>query len=145
MNIEEKDQQIEEFADLWHTIFNSSKLNVCSEKLEGVTPLDISILRVVGRNPEVILREICKELHIVSSTLTSAVNRLEKRNFIKRVITNRDLRSFGLELTELGRQALEEHTSGERKILGSILDALDSIEERETFVRLFRKIVNKTV
>ncbi len=74
--------QIRKLNKLWHDLLNSNKLNVCTYELEGATPLEVSILRVVGDNPNIILREICQKLNVVSSTLTSAINRLEKRKLL---------------------------------------------------------------
>lgn len=139
-----KKEQVKEFASLWHEIFSSGKLDVCTGKLAGVTPIEIKILRIIKENPEVILREICQKLNIVNSTLTSAVNRLEKRRFVERVISNRDLRSFGLKLTEEGKEALEEHLRGEEEILSHILDTLND-EERDNFIKMFKKIVENIV
>jgi DNA-binding MarR family transcriptional regulator len=140
----DQEEQIIEFSNLWHLIYNSNKLNLCTESLEGVSPVEISILRIVEKNPQVILREICQSLNIVNSTLTSAVNRLEKRGFIQRIISNRDRRSFGLKLTDDGKSAIDEHLKGEQQVLSSILNSLDD-GERIAFLKMFRKIVDSMV
>ena len=136
---------VKEFAGLWHKIFSSNKLNVCTERLADVSPIEISILRIVAENPDVILREICQRLDIVNSTLTSAVNRLEKRKLVKRIISTRDLRSFGLELTGDGSDALNDHIHGEERVLNRILGFLDNDVERDSFVKMFKKVVDKMV
>lgn len=140
----DKKEQVREFAGLWYRIFSSNKLNVCTERLEGVSPIEINILRIVEENPDVILRELCRQLNVVNSTLTSAVNRLEKRKFIERVISNRDLRSFGLKITDEGKSALNEHLKGEEELLDQILDCLND-DERNAFVKMFKKIVDSMV
>lgn len=139
------EQQIKTLNKLWHELLHSNKINVCTTELESVTPLEVSILRVLGENPEIILREICQKLNVSSSTLTSAINRLEKRNLLYRTINNRDLRSFGLQLTEKGSSALSEYINGEEKIIEKMLHALENNKERSEFIRLFYKIVNDII
>lgn len=141
----QKKELLKEFSGLWYKIFSSNKLNVCTESLADVSPIEINIMRLAAANPDIILREICQQLNIVNSTLTSAINRLEKRRFIKRIISSRDLRSFGLELTEEGRNALNDHLEGEERVLNNILESLESDEEKESFVRMFKKIVDNIV
>lgn len=88
------EEQVKILAEQWEKLMQSNKLNICTKKLEGTTVLEVNILKIVQKNPDIILREISEFLKIPSSTLTSAVNRLEKRNLIKRIISERDLRSL---------------------------------------------------
>jgi ubiquinone/menaquinone biosynthesis C-methylase UbiE len=81
--------------------------------------------------PDVILGEIVSILNIPKSTLTNAVDRLEKRNYINRIISKRDRRSYGLELTEEGHLAQKEHLDFEYTVYGRILNALDTDEENK--------------
>lgn len=133
---------------IWHRIIyfsNRNKLNILSSNLKEVTTLEISIVSLVEKNPNIILKEIVQELQIPSSTLTSAVDRLEKRGLIKRIISERDRRSYGLQLTEKGMLVQEEHEKGEQYIIEAIFSALDNEEERATFVRLASKIADHII
>lgn len=105
--------------------------------LEGLSTVDISVLAIVSRKPDVILREILGVLGIPASTLTSAVDRLEKRGLLRRVISARDRRSYGLELTEDGLRAQEEHKKEEDTVLRCVLGAYTP-EERAELVRLLK-------
>jgi DNA-binding MarR family transcriptional regulator len=136
---------LKEFAVLWYKLFSSNKLDVCAESLADIAPVDIHILRLVAEDNDIILKEICQRLNIVNSTLTSAINRLEKRKFIRRIISKRDLRSFGLELTDQGRNALEEHAKGEEQALDKVLKSLKNDAERKAFVIMFKKIVENMI
>lgn len=142
MNKNIQEQEIKKLNKLWHELLNSNKLNVCTQELEGATPLEVNILRVVGESPDIILKEICQKLNLVNSTLTSAINRLEKRELLYRTITNRDLRSFGLKLTEKGEKALADHIQGEEKIIEMMLGSFEGSKERAEFIRLFDKMIN---
>ena len=109
-------------------------------KLKGVTTIEISILELIDKNPNIILREIIEILDIPNSTLTNAINRLEKRDLVRRIISNKDKRSFGLELTKEGQLAQKEHKEGEKELWKIILNSLTK-EERKTFLNCFSKIV----
>jgi len=141
---EVSEEQIEELDKLWHKViqyYQSNEQGGFTGRLEGVTTVEVSILNMVAKRPDVIMREISKGLDIPSSTLTSAVDRLEERGFLKRVISQRDRRSFGLELTEEGVLAQNEHKKQEQELFKKMLTALDSEEERVTFINLAYKIV----
>lgn len=135
--------QLEEFCNLCKRIIGPSK----EEKLKGefpriykLTSMEVNIINIVYSSEDVILKEICTELDIPKSTLTSAIDRLEKLDYIRRVISSRDRRSYGLKLTEEGYRVQSEHLAFERKLYGYLLNALDTNEERKLLLDLFRKI-----
>ncbi|AZV56680.1 MarR family transcriptional regulator [Clostridium sp. AWRP] len=137
--------QIEEFSELWHQIIKKSnfrKVEDQFQRLNGLTTIEISIINIVSKNPDVILGEIVLALDIPKSTLTNAINRLEKRNYINRIISKRDRRSYGLKLTEEGYLAQKEHLNFEYTVYERLLDALDTNAEKQELFKLFRKIIN---
>lgn len=140
----EEDEQIQEFSDLWHTMLHASKYREVEEhfkKLSELTTVEIGIIGIISRKRDVILKEICSMLNIPKSTLTNAIDRLEKRKYIKRITSEKDRRSYGLELTEEGELIQEEHVNFEKAIYGQLLNSLDTDEEREELLKLLRKIV----
>ncbi len=141
-------EEIESLDHLWHKViqyYQSNDFGGFIGRLKGVTTIEISILNMVAKRPDIIMREISKGLDIPSSTLTSAVDRLEGRGFIKRVISQRDRRSFGLELTEEGILAQRDHKKQEEEFFINVLTALDSREERDNFIYLAQKIVDRFI
>lgn len=108
---------------------------------KGVTSVELSIIGIVGDKPDVILKEISERISVPGSTLTNAVDRLENRSLLTRVISKRDRRSFKLKLTEAGKRLYEEHAAAEQQMWGKVLGALESDEEIDTFLRLLKKVV----
>lgn len=138
-------KQIEELSELWHLMMRKSdfrKIEGQFSRINGLTTIEISIISIVSKNPDVILGEIGTVLDIPKSTLTNAVDRLEKRNYINRIISKRDRRSYGLELTEEGHLAQQEHIDFEKEVYGQLLEALDTKEEKQELLKLLRKIVS---
>ncbi|MBE6091049.1 MAG: MarR family transcriptional regulator [Clostridium beijerinckii] len=137
-------KQIDEFNILWHRmLFESSYKDIEAKytRIKGLSDNEISIIRIIFEKEEVIIRDILEILNIPKSTLTNMIDRLEKRNLIRRSISKRDRRSYKLELTEEGKKAQEEHIKFEEEIYGKVMISLDTYEERENLLNIMRKIV----
>lgn len=143
--MDEKDNQIEEFCELCKVLIspsNEDKLKAEFPRVYRLTSMEMNIISIVYSREDVILKEICTQLDIPKSTLTSAIDRLERLNYVNRVISSRDRRSYGLKLTQEGHEVQTEHQAFERKLYGYLLNALDTNEEKKMFMELLRKIVN---
>ncbi|AGF58093.1 DNA-binding MarR family transcriptional regulator [Clostridium saccharoperbutylacetonicum] len=136
-------KQIDELNKLWHVMLTEPKYNEIEKKYENLQELsttEISVIRIISEKEDVIIKDIVDTLRLPKSTLTSIIDRLEKRNFIVRAISDRDRRSYKLELTEKGRKVQDEHMKFEDEVYGTIILALDTFEEREELLKLIRKI-----
>ena len=116
------------------------RLGSLSAVLKGIPPMDLHILKMVQERADLLLGQIRAELRLPQSTLTSAVNRLEKRGLVRRVISPRDRRSYGLALTPKGRKIQAEHDRVDLLLARSMLEALDDDAERRTLIALMEKI-----
>ncbi len=144
------DEEIQRIDRVWHQLIVSlqkTSAELWKDKLEGASTIEISILSIIEQKPDVILKEITEILGIPGSTLTSAVDRLEKRGLLKRVISRKDRRSFGLELTADGRIAQKEHRISEQKLWERVLGSYETSNERKELIRLLQILadnMNKT-
>lgn len=139
------DKEIESIDKVWHELtFSLQKISeeLWKDKLAGISTIEISILSIIERKPNVILKEITERLGIPGSTLTSAIDRLEKRGLLNRIISERDRRSYGLELTEKGKIVQEEHRESERILWKKVLGSYETAEERRDFTRLLHILAN---
>ncbi|MCL4876544.1 MAG: MarR family transcriptional regulator [Anaerolineae bacterium] len=116
------------------------QLGTWSPVLRGMAQLDLHVLKLIAEFPNILPKEICAELHIPPSTLTSALNRLEKRGLLQRQINRFDRRSFQLELTPKGWEMHREHERVDELITSKVLDALDNEEETRIFIKLLAKV-----
>ena len=135
--------KLETISDLLHQItwgIRLDQLGTWSKKLRGMAQLDLHILKLIAEQPDIILKDICDELHIPNSTLTSAINRLEERGLLNRVISRRDRRSYGLELTDKGWEIKAEHDRVDQTIAQKVIDALDDADEVDSLIALLGKI-----
>ena len=106
-----------------------------------MTTVEMGIIHLISEHPDYIMRDIIENLELPASTLTSAVNRLEKRGYLQREIAPQDRRSFRLVLTPLGEKAQERHLASEEILFSTVLACLDTPEERDTFMSLLEKIM----
>jgi DNA-binding MarR family transcriptional regulator len=113
-----------------------TRLGQWSNKLEDIHFLDLHLLSQAEHHPEDAIGDVRKVLQVPHSTLTSMIDRLEKRGLIRRAINTRDKRSYRLELTASGREVQREHHRVERLIAGRMLAALPDEKTRQEFVRL---------
>ncbi len=141
-----RDSRAKVVNDLLHLVqfgLRIDRLYDTSEPLKKITPVELHVLKLVCERPDLILREIREELGIPQSTLTSAIDRLENKGLVRRVICDRDRRSFVPEVTDAGRSVQEEHDRIDEQVAARLLGLLDSEEERESFVRMLTKISSK--
>lgn len=128
------DLHLKQFSTLWHTLLMLDKNKELQEKYPNFICLsqnEICILCMVADNPQIVLKDICQALLLPKSTLTNIINRLEKKGYLHRELTKKDLRSFALVLTEKGQQAQKEHKAYEAFCFGKILSTLDDTEQEQ--------------
>lgn len=138
--------EIEMLDKVYHDlVFSMQKASaeLWKDKLQGISTIEISILSIIEKNPDIILKEITQILCIPASTLTSAIDRLKKRGLLTRIISQRDRRSFGLSLTADGKLAQQEHLQSEAILWQKILSAYDTSKERSQLIQLLSILAEK--
>jgi DNA-binding MarR family transcriptional regulator len=139
--------QLDHLRHLWHVLlgyFRATKRNGDYPTLEPLSPPETGAIDMIAEKPGVILREVGRVLSVPKSTLTSLVDRLEQKGFIRRVVSPRDRRSFGLELTDLGRRVYDEHVAFESAAWQRALSGLQNEAERVTLIGLLERVA-KTI
>lgn len=143
--MEENKTYVDSFSKIWHKLlklsYGSSDIEKFKE-MKQLSTVEVSIISLVYNNPDIIIREICEKIDVPKSSMTSMIDRLEKKDYLARVISKRDRRSFGLELTEAGMKIQKQHEEYEKYIFNEIINSLDTDEEKQTFLKLTDKIAN---
>jgi DNA-binding MarR family transcriptional regulator len=104
--------------------------------------MDLHVLALLAENPGIKLTEISSKMVIPNSTLTSIIDRIEKKGLIKRLLNPTDRRSFGFEITEEGERIVIEHNRVHSLIAARILSFLDESEKEDLF-NIFIKVENE--
>lgn len=134
-------ERVKKVDDLWHRAGMQLKEEMSNTKysdIAGLSMADRSILQIIEKNPQIIFKEICAQLGLPKSTLTSAVNRLEKKGLVTRNASVQDKRAYFLQLTESGMHAQQEHLNIEYAVFEKLLQRL-SDREADTLIRLLSK------
>lgn len=87
-----------------HTVFQelSSKLSVY-----GITPVQYGVLYCLWILDKTNPKEIAEELQLENSTISGVLERMEKKELIKRSVSKEDRRFIEISLTELGNSLKE--------------------------------------
>jgi DNA-binding MarR family transcriptional regulator len=138
-----RDEDIEIFDALYHLWVrqNIASKSIVPEELKKLSPIDISVINIISSNPDIKIGELAEILNVPNSTLTSSLNRLEKKSIVSRTMNPHDKRSFGIQLTEKGTRIQQIHLEFERAYFESILMKLDTHEERAMLLDMLKKMV----
>jgi len=144
MNKKVEQTIVEEFDEVFQRFMKEvfkAMHNLDNPLYDGLMSQDFTIIKAVNCRPDIILKDILDQLSIPNSTLTSIVNRLEKLDVLKRVISKRDRRSYGLELCEKGKLIIKDRQEKEQKYFTKILGSLNSDEERKKIISLLNTVM----
>ncbi len=126
---------------IWNLRFEQT--NKWSPVLLGVSHLDLHVMKLIAERPDMQPKDISTKLRIPASTLSSAINRMEKRGLLERQISPHDKRSFQLVLTAEGWNLKREHDQVDRLVTTALLEALENEAEVDVMVKLLGKITYK--
>lgn len=137
------EEQYQRFDVIMHKIYKRLRQlqgDIDTMFPSGITSSELSVLKVAGRYPDAVLKEIGEYLDLPGSTLTSIIDRLEKRNLIKRVVSKKNRRSYALDLTDEGLKISALHESAEKELWEKVLGTLSEENERDLLINLLDKI-----
>ncbi|XXX77735.1 MarR family transcriptional regulator [Sorangium sp. So ce134] len=139
-------REVEALNAAFHALLlqlNIARLDLWSDRLVGIGYLDLHAMSFTEAKPDHTLAEMREFLQVPQSTLTSIIDRLEKKELVRRTIHPTDRRSYRIELTEKGMEVQREHHRVESLLMRKILEALPNASERAQFVALASKIASK--
>jgi DNA-binding MarR family transcriptional regulator len=91
----------------------------------GVTASQAEMLRLVGRQPGISVREAAAELALVPNTASTLVSKLAADGLLIRTVDADDRRVGRLRLTEPAQRIADESRAARRVALSAVLDELD--------------------
>ncbi len=125
-------------VSLFNHVMDMEAKAVITEEYRDITNNDMHIIEAIGvdepRNMSVIAHSLC----VTVSTLTTNMNGLERKGYIKRERSTKDKRVVYVLLTDKGKKAFHHHRDFHRKMIRAIVKDLGE-EEMEI---LYRCLVN---
>jgi DNA-binding MarR family transcriptional regulator len=105
----------------------------------NVTPGQLGLLVLVSRNPGISQTALARAVGVERATLGEAIDRLHKRDLLRREPAPKDRRSYALHLSESGEKFLDDFLPRllrhEEEVAGNL-----SAKERKTLIALLRHL-----
>ncbi len=100
---------------------------------------DFAVLEVLLHKGSLPVNVIGEKVLLTSGSITTAVQRLEKKELVRRERSTEDARVVLVHLTEAGRELIESAFEAHAANLDLLFETLND-EERATFAELMRKV-----
>jgi len=112
---------------------------VITEEFSDITNNDMHIMEAIGVEEPRNMSEIAHRLSVTVGTLTTNMNGLEKKGYIRRERSREDKRMVYVRLTEKGRKAFYHHRDFHKKMIKAIVKGLGE-EEMEILYRCLENL-----
>ena len=111
----------------------------------GLTQSQAELLRLVGRQPGISVREAATELGLVPNTASTLVSKLAADGLLNRSVDADDRRVGRLRLTEPAQRIADESRAARRATLAAVVDELDAeqVEHLALGLRVLAEMTRK--
>lgn len=92
-------------VNLFNEIWELEKEAIITEEFKDITNNDMHIIEAIGLSGENTMSSVAKKLKITAGSLTTAVNALVRKAYVKRERSEEDRRVVYIALTEKGEKA----------------------------------------
>ncbi|MDW3210829.1 MAG: MarR family transcriptional regulator [Reichenbachiella sp.] len=118
--------------------------NTCIELSKDISKRDFSVLTFVGKNHDVIMRDIAGYLGIPVSTTTGVIDKLVEKGYLKRYHSKEDRRTIKIGLSKFGQDSFNLLQSTLHHMGGAMLGGLSEKEQGE-LIHLLERISENLV
>ena len=102
-------------VNLFNEIWELEKEAIITEEFKDITNNDMHIIEAIGLSGENTMSSVAKKLKITAGSLTTAVNALVRKAYVKRERSEEDRRVVYIALTEKGEKAFYHHEQFHRQ------------------------------
>ena len=122
-------------VNLFNEIWELEKEAIITEEFKDIT----NIIEAIGLSGENTMSSVAKKLKITAGSLTTAVNALVRKAYVKRERSEEDRRVVYIALTEKGEKAFYHHEQFHRQMTNAVIEKLDD-EEIDALVKMLKDI-----
>ncbi len=115
-------------VNLFNEILKLEEEAIITDEFKDITNNDMHIIEAVGLSGENTMSVVAKKLGITAGSLTTSVNSLVNKKYVKRQRSEEDRRVVFLKLTEKGKRAYEHHREYHRQMTEAVISRLDENE-----------------
>ena len=126
-------------VNLFNEIWELEKEAIITEEFKDITNNDMHIIEAIGLSGENTMSSVAKKLKITAGSLTTAVNALVRKAYVKRERSEEDRGVVYIALTEKGEKAFYHHEQFHRQMTNAVIEKLDD-EEIDALVKMLKDI-----
>lgn len=112
------------------------------QQSSGIAPQDMYVLERIHFQKSIQSRDLSRAYGIPPSTLTGILDRLEKKQYIRRERKSGDRRAVELTVTDRGETVLKRHIEEDRLFVGNLFNGLDD-GPRHVFLTLLDALLHE--
>ncbi|MDR2163977.1 MAG: MarR family transcriptional regulator [Clostridiales Family XIII bacterium] len=138
-NLKKKELGIDAIlARLFISTFKIEERAIAESSKGGMSISELHVLREIGMGSERTMTQVARGLKISVSALTIAMNKLEKKLFVRRERDTKDHRIVKVSLTDKGIEAFEYHDAFHKKMVNDALGQLTPDERKVLWKTLIK-------
>ncbi|MGL5616543.1 MAG: MarR family winged helix-turn-helix transcriptional regulator [Sarcina sp.] len=118
------------FVEVFNDILVIEQQSLKNGILSDLSVTEIHTIEAIGYKESKTMSEIANNLNITVGTLTTAINKLIKKEYVERKRIETDRRVVLVQLTRKGKMAYRIHERFHREMINNTLSSLNSEEER---------------
>ncbi|MGC4376852.1 MarR family transcriptional regulator [Fictibacillus sp. Mic-4] len=135
-------ERVDQITEMFFRFKNKVIAQKHEESSYKMTPAKYHMLKVVYEKGKCMVVDISRKLELTSGATTINLNRLEEDGLIVRLRDKNDRRIVWIELSEKGKNLIEQVIKNRNTFWTRLLSPLTE-EEKEQFVYLTEKITNE--
>lgn len=94
----------------------------------GLTIAELHTIAAIGVHGKKTMSAIASQLHVTLATVTTAINKLERKGYVERQRNPEDRRQVLVSLTGAGRRACRVHDMFHEKMVARALSTMDDVQ-----------------
>lgn len=126
-------------VQLFNDVLLIEEQSLKSGILSNISITEIHTIEAIGMYSEKTMSEVAQILKITVSTLTTAINKLIKKEYVERKRIEEDRRVVLVKLTKQGKLAFRLHQRFHREMIKNAIEGL-SLQEEEILLSSLNKL-----
>ena len=118
----------------FHEILELEEKAIITDVFSDISNNDMHIIEAIGLGDGARMSVVAKRLNITVGSLTTSMNSLVKKGYVKRERSEKDRRVVFIQLTNKGRMAYHHHAEFHRQMTEAVLAELNE-DETEVLVK----------
>lgn len=123
-------------VSVFNDILTIEESELKKSQFKDLSITEMHTIEAIGMYKKKTTSEVAKELSITVGTLTTAINRLVKKDYVERIRSEDDRRVVKLGLTKKGKLLYRVHQHFHREMVKNILDGMATDEQQALLAAL---------